>query len=97
MIERTPKNTTSGYSKAIRWRMKDNLQELRTDYYDRKGDLLKQRFMSGHHLVEGFWRVSKITVKNVQTSKSSTLTFDDVKLKLDLPVHRFTVQQFDAS
>jgi outer membrane lipoprotein-sorting protein len=97
VIEQTPKNASSGYSKMIRWRMKDSLQELRTDYYDRKGELLKQRAMSGHHLVDGFWRAARISVKNVQTSKASTLSFDDVKLKVDLPAHRFTVQQFDAS
>src|SRR6185369_729676 len=97
VIELVPKSGTSGYSKAIRWRMKDNLQEVRTDYYDRKGDLLKRRITTGHHLVDGFWRATNISVKNVQTNKASTLTFDAVRLKVDLPSHRFTVQQFDAS
>jgi len=97
VIERTPKNRNSGYSKVVRWRMKSNLQELRTDYYDRKGELLKQRFMTGHRLIDGFWRVSKMTVKNVQTNKASVLTFDDVKLKLDLPEHKFTVQEFGTT
>lgn len=94
VIERTPRSKTSGYSKVIRWRMKDNLQELRTDYYDRKSELLKQRLMEGHHLVDGYWRVTKITVKNVQTSKSSTLSFDKVKIKVALPANRFSPQEF---
>jgi hypothetical protein len=96
VIERTPKNKNSGYSKVIRWRMKSNLQELKTDYFDRKGELLKQRTMEGHRLLDGFWRVKKIAVKNVQTNKYSTLTFDAVKVKLNLLEHQFSVQEFNA-
>jgi hypothetical protein len=97
VIERTPKNKNSGYSRIVRWRMKDNLQELRSDYYDRKGELLKRRDMVGHHLVDGYWRVSSILVTNVQTSRKSKLTFDEVKLKLNLPGEHFSVQEFNAA
>lgn len=97
VIERTPKNKNSGYSRLVRWRMKSNLQELKTDYYDRKGDLLKQRKMEGYQQIDGFWRVKKITVKNVQTNKYSSLIFEDVKLKLKLPEHKFSVQEFNAA
>lgn len=97
VIERVPKNKSSGYAKVIRWRMKDNLQELRTDYYDRKGELLKQRKMEGHHLVDGFWRVTRITVSNVQTSKKSTISFDALKVKVPLVEQRFSVQEFNAA
>ncbi len=97
VVERIPKSKTSGYSKVIRWRMKSNLQELKTDYYDRKGELLKQRKMEGHRLVDGFWRVKKITVKNVQTNKYSSLSFDDVKVKIKLPESKFSVQELTAT
>ncbi len=97
VIERIPKSKSSGYSKVIRWRMKSNLQELKSDYYDRKGDLLKQRKMEGHTLYEGYWRVKKITVKNVQTNKYSTLLFEDVKVKVKLPESKFSVQELTAT
>jgi len=97
VIERIPRNKNSGYSKVVRWRMKDNLQELKSSYYDRKGDLLKERLMEGHHLVDGFWRVRQITVTNVQTNKKSMLAFDNVKLKLNLPEREFSVQEFNAA
>jgi outer membrane lipoprotein-sorting protein len=97
VIERTPKNRSSGYSRIVRWRMKDNLQELRSDYYDRKGELLKRRDMTGHRLVEGYWRVRSILVTNVQTGRKSRLSFDDVKLKVNLPAERFSVQEFNAA
>ena len=97
VIERIPKNKNSGYSKVIRWRMKDNLQELRSEYYDRKGEKLKERMMEGHHLVDGFWRVRQISVTNVQTNKKSVITFDNVKLKLNLPEREFSVQEFNSA
>ena len=97
VIERIPKNKKSGYSRVVRWRMKDNLQELRTDYYDRKGDLLKTRMMYGHHLIDGYWRVQKIEVTNAQTNKKSTLTFDDVKLKVKIPEDHFSTQSLDSA
>lgn len=97
VVERIPKNKKSGYSRVVRWRMKDNLQELRTDYYDRKGELLKRRMMFGHHLIDGYWRVTKIEVSNFQTNKKSRLTFDDVKLKLQLPEEHFSTQALDAA
>lgn len=97
VIERIPRSKNSGYSRVVRWLMKDNLQELRSAYYDRKGDLLKERQMEGHHLVDSFWRVRKITVTNVQTNKKSVLTFDNVKLKLNLPPREFSVQEFNAA
>jgi hypothetical protein len=94
VIERTPKSANSGYSKVTRWLFKDNLQELKSDFYDRKGQLLKQRIMEGHHQVNGYWRVSKITVNNVQTGKSSVLTFDDVQVKVAQPARKFSVRGF---
>lgn len=97
VVERTPKNRSSGYSKVRVWRMKDNLQELRSQYFDRKGELLKERVMEGHRLIDGFWRVRSITVSNVQTNKKSVLSFDDVKLKLSLPERQFSVQEFNAA
>ena len=97
VIERTPKNKNSGYSRIVRWRMKDNLQELRSDYYDRKGELLKRRDMMGHHLVDGYWRVSGILVTNMQTGRKSKLTFDEVQLKVALPAEHFSVQEFNAA
>jgi hypothetical protein len=97
VIEYVPKNKKSGYSKLTRWRIKDNLQELRTDFYDRKGELLKQRFIEGHRQVNGFWRVGKVTVKNVQTNKSSVLAFDQINIKVVLPESRFNVQEFMAA
>jgi len=96
VIERTPKNPTSGYSKIIRWRYKDNYQEAKSEYYDRKGELLKKRFLEGHHQVEGFWRSTKITVTNVQTNKASTLAFDDIKLKVPQDENMFSVRALES-
>lgn len=96
VIEKTPKNTTSGYSKIISWRYKDNYQEAKTEYFDRKGELLKKRSIEGYHQVEGFWRATKISMQNVQTNKASTLAFSDIQLKLPQEGSRFTVRALES-
>ncbi len=96
VMERTPKNSNSGYSKIIRWRYKDNLQEAKSQYFDRKGELIKERFLEGHHQVEGIWRSKKITVRNVQTKKASTLSFDEIKLKIPTDASMFTVRGLES-
>lgn len=96
VMERTPKNSNSGYSKIIRWRYKDNLQEAKSQYFDRKGELVKERFMEGHHQVDGIWRSRKITVRNVQTKKASTLSFDEIKLKIPTDAAMFKVRALES-
>jgi hypothetical protein len=96
VIERIPRDKNSGYSKIVRWRLQDNLQEIKSEFYDRKGDLLKVRVMEGHHLLDGIWRVKKITVTNVQTNKKSVLTFDEIAIKIDLPASKFQVQSLES-
>jgi hypothetical protein len=96
VIERIPRDKNSGYSKIVQWRLADNLQELKSEYYDRKGELLKYRLMDGHHQVAGIWRANKITVTNVQTSKKSVLSFDEIAIKIDLPAGKFQVQSLES-
>jgi hypothetical protein len=96
VIERLPRDKNSGYSKIIRWRLADSLQELKSEYYDRKGELLKVRIMEGHHQVAGIWRVNRITVTNVQTNKKSVLSFDEIAIKIDIPAGKFQVQSLES-
>lgn len=91
VVEGVPKSEDSGYSKIIRWRYKDNLQEYKTEFYDKKGQLYKKRVMSNYKKVDGFWRAEKITVTNVQTNKASVIEYRDNKVRLSLPEKNFRV------
>jgi len=96
VIEAVPRSEKSGYSRLMRWRQKSNLQEVRTDFFDRKGELLKQRALEDLRQFDGFWRATRITVSNVQTGKKSSLVFENLKLKQHLPEQAFSVQEFNA-
>jgi hypothetical protein len=96
VIERLPRDKNSGYSKIVRWRLADNLQELKSEFYDRKGELLKFRVMDGHHQVAGIWRVKTISVTNVQTNKKSVLSFDEIAIKIEIPPAKFKVQSLES-
>lgn len=86
-IERTPKNSDSGYSKQISWVEKQPLRMLKVDYFDRKGALLKTLTFSDYvQHKDQYWRANTMLMQNVQTGKStriqlSDVTFNDPKVK----------------
>jgi len=76
IVERYPKDQNSGYTKIISWVDQSNFQIVKQEYFDRKGTPLKVSFDNGNTLYrEKFWRPSKITMKNLQTKKKTTLVF----------------------
>ena len=77
VMERNPVSKKSGYSKQVVWMAKDILNPVRIDYYDRKGELLKVGVFRDYREMDGFWRVHEIEMKNVQTLKSSVITWSE--------------------
>ncbi len=74
-LERIPVSSKSGYSKQIVWMAKDILNPVRIEYYDRKEELLKVAEFRDYRKVDGFNRAHEIETKNVQTLKSSVITW----------------------
>jgi len=73
VVERTPKESDSGYSKQVVWFDQKRKIAIKVDYYDRKNELLKTGIFSDHQQIKGFWRSMKIEMNNVQTRKKSLL------------------------
>jgi outer membrane lipoprotein-sorting protein len=80
VLERVPNDKKSGYSKQVIWMDKEYLNATKTEYYDRKGDLLKTANFSNYKKFGEFWRAGKIEMTNHQTSKKSILTWSDREL-----------------
>ena len=80
---RVPVDKKSGYSKQVVWIDKGYMNAVRIDYYDRKGDLLKQAEFSGFKKYGKFWRASTINVANRRTRKRSRLTWKTRKLNVE--------------
>lgn len=82
-IERVPK-TNSGYSKMVMTISTKYMNPTKIDYYDRKGELLKEANFSGFQSQKvgkkKLWRATKIDMKNVQTKKESIMEWKKRKL-----------------
>jgi len=81
VVERFPNYKYSGYTKQVAFIDKKTLLTLQTDYYDRKKSLLKSAYLSDYKLIDGVYRVGKITMKNFSNSKTSILIWDEESIK----------------
>lgn len=82
-VESVPKET-SGYSKLITVISKEKMNPLSVEYYDRRGDLLKQSELTNYDSQKvgkkTFHLANKIEMKNAQTKKSSIIEWKKRKL-----------------
>jgi outer membrane lipoprotein-sorting protein len=83
VLERTPK-TESGYSKMVLWIAQKYMGPLKIQYFDRKGELLKEALFSGYKSYtvgkKTLFRSSTIDMSNVQTLKKSSITWKNREL-----------------
>ena len=78
VIEKIPVDKKSGYTKQISWIDKAEYRTLRTDYYDRKGELLKTFLAIGYKSYgKNYWRADRFSMNNVQTGKETELVWTD--------------------
>ncbi|MEN8107749.1 MAG: outer membrane lipoprotein-sorting protein [Pseudomonadota bacterium] len=85
IVERYPLYQHSGYSKQIIWVDQDVYQIRKTEFYDRRGDLLKTLEMNEYRVyTDKFWRPHHFSMVNHQTGKSTELLYSDYNFGNDL-------------
>lgn len=85
VVEQTPKESESGYSKEVVWYDKQYRAPIKTEFYDRKGELFKIAELTGYNLhLRRWWRPEQIKMSNVQTRNSSIMNWQERQLKVDL-------------
>ncbi len=91
VVERYPKDQSSGYSKIVSWVDQSNYQIVKQTYFDRKGAPLKTEIVEGltRHLGQ-FWRPTKVNMENLQTKKKTILVFEDWEFRQGLKSSLFT-------
>lgn len=91
VVESTPKNPDPSfpYSKVKKWITKDNFLKERIEYYDPKGELLKEQTISWKKS-KGVWVWEKVVTTNVQTGRQTFLTIKDIQVNTGLPEDLFT-------
>jgi outer membrane lipoprotein-sorting protein len=93
VIERIPTDRNSGYARQEVWLDRTEYRQLRIDYYDRRGELLKTLTPSGYRLhLDRFWFPDRMDMVNHQTGRSTTLTFSQYRF-----ANGYTARDFDQS
>ena len=91
LIERYPLDPKSGYTKQLVYWNAENFRIEKTDFYDRKGALLKTLVYSGYQLyLDKHWRADVLQMENYLSGKKTTLIFEDYAFKLGLTDNDFS-------
>jgi len=87
VVESIPKESKPLYGKRIQWFNKspdwNECANVRIDYYDLKGALLKEQFIKWQR-VNGAWVWDRVLVRNVQTLHASIFLISDVHINTGL-------------
>lgn len=102
VVESVPRDDNvkrdSGYSKKFTWVRKDNFLEVKVEYYDVNGRLLKTQNVSGHTLVEPDtqrWVALRREMVNHQTEHKTIFTFDRIEPGVPVADDAFTTRSIE--
>jgi outer membrane lipoprotein-sorting protein len=85
VLEQTPVDEYSGYSKQIAWIDKVHYRLLKMEFYDRKGTFLKTLTLSDYkQYLDKYWRPHSSEMFNEQTGKSTVMYVENVRFKTGL-------------
>jgi len=92
-VEIRPKEEDALYSKKVSWYKKDadweSCVRVKTDYYDRQGNILKKQTLTWQKVSEA-WVWDRVVVSNVQTGHKSIFTIDGVRVNVGVSARMFT-------
>lgn len=92
VVERVPKNTTSGYSRQLLWVDTQYHRPMRIEFFDRGSKLLKTLNYSDYQVyLKDFWRPGTMQMQNHQNGHSTVLTWRDYRFRNGLTEADFTV------
>ncbi|NJN50980.1 MAG: outer membrane lipoprotein-sorting protein [Gammaproteobacteria bacterium] len=78
VVERYPNDVYSGYTRQVVWLDQAELRIVQIHYYDRKESHLKTLRLEDYRLyADRFWKPSTMFMENLQTRKSTELTWGD--------------------
>lgn len=95
VLQSTPKDKQSIYTKRIIWVEKVSLIPLKGEYYDKLDKLQRTLNASDLKQVDGFWIATKMVIENVQTKHKTILEFHNPKFNISLKESQFTVNSLE--
>ncbi|NIP16279.1 MAG: outer membrane lipoprotein-sorting protein [Pseudomonadales bacterium] len=85
VVERTPLDDFSGYSRQQVWIDQDELRVLRIEYFDRRDSLLKTLTIDQYARYEDqFWKAGRMYMTNHQTDRSTELFWRNYRFRTGL-------------
>ena len=94
VLELVPKKPEDmSYSKLKTWVDKENFYSLKTEYYDKHGNLLKTMYLSEFEKIEGLWVAKKMEMRNVQKGSKTIIVVKETELNPEIPDKMFTTRQ----
>ncbi len=95
LVESVPKERKPLYSKRIFWFLKgtswDDCVNTRIDYYDTKGELLKEQFIKWQK-VGNAWVWDRVLVRNKRDLSASVFQISGVQINTNLPASIFSAR-----
>ena len=90
VVERTPVDERSGYTRHIVWFDQAEYRPEKVEYYDRKDELLKTLTYRGYQqYLDQYWRAAEMFMENHQTGKSTALVWGAYTLAAGLSERDF--------
>lgn len=91
VIKSVPKNPRSAdYSYKLSWIDKARFLPLREEYYNKRGELYKVFTADEVRRVQGFWTITKRTMKNVRSGHRTEVVFTSVEYDRGIEDEIFT-------
>lgn len=92
VIESSPREDNPMYSKVIHWIDQNALVSVKSEYYDRQGQLLKIFTVKDLKMHQKYWTIFEMEMENVQESHKTILAINEVEYNVGVKDNLFRVQ-----
>ncbi|MCR4822027.1 MAG: outer membrane lipoprotein-sorting protein [Treponema sp.] len=96
-VECTSKDTKEKVPRRILWVRKDNYLPQKINFFNQRGDLERELVCSDIKMVDGYWSIGKMVMRNLLTEHKSTMVLNTIKYDQDLPDTLFTVASIERN
>ncbi|UTC75827.1 outer membrane lipoprotein-sorting protein [Treponema sp. OMZ 792] len=86
----------SMYSKFISWIDKESLLNIKAEFYDEQGAILKELTVSGIEKKDGFWTGNKMEMNNLQKKRKTVIEILKHEFNKEIPDSYFRVNSLEA-
>jgi outer membrane lipoprotein-sorting protein len=92
VLELTPTDRFSEYSKQIMWVQKESFVVIRGELYDKKGKLYKELVQEDIQKIDGYWVPRQTEMKDLLKSHSTRMVLEEVTFDSGLSDSLFTTR-----